>query len=364
MSITRISTAVLAVGLLSAALPLPTAARAANANIPQTIITEMEQTFRPTRRATTRQEYITLQARQMGKVIKFGEGIEAKYPKAPNLHEIRRMMLVAADFVVRYKPDANAKVLRQAIAKRILASDAPTEAKVTPDYFVTAEKVVPTGGKVAKDAERQIRDFLKKYAKTDAIAIALVRASQLAEKAKLTDLESELLDKLAKDHSQDPQIQQYLKQKGRGTKFVGKKFQANLTLTNGKKLTLPEGLLGKVVVIDFWATWCGPCIRYLPHMKKAYNNYKHKGVEFISISLDRAGQKQHLIDFAKSNGMSWLQAYSGKFWQDPTARKYGIQAIPSIWVIGKDGRVFSDNARANLEATLDKALAQKVKATK
>ncbi|MBL7134889.1 MAG: TlpA family protein disulfide reductase [Phycisphaerae bacterium] len=359
MSFTRMLSAALVIGFLLAVSPLPSAAQDKDANVPQTVLTEMEQAFRPTRQAKSRQEYIDLQAKQMGKVIEFGQGTEALYPKAPNLHEIQRRMLVAADFVVRYKPSADAKARRQAIAKRILASNAPPETKVTPDYFVTVEKVAPAGGEVAKDAEKQIRAFLKPYAKTDAIAVALVRASQLAQKAELKDLETEYLDTMEKKYSDDPQINTYLRRMGRHPMFF-----ADLTLVDGAKLSLPGDRLGKVVVIDFWATWCGPCITYLPHIKKVYREYKDKGVEFVGISLDKAGQKQHLIDFVKKNDMPWSHAYSGKYWDDPTAVQYGVRGIPAIWVIGKDGGIFSDNARADLEGTLDKALAEKPKATK
>ncbi len=352
MSFTRMLTAVLAIGFLLAVSPLPAAAQDKDANVPKTVITKMEQAFRPTRQAKSRQEYIDLQAKQMGKVIEFGQGAEAKYPKAPNLYEIQRRMLVAADFIVRYKPSADAKAQRQAIAKRMLASNAPLEAKVTPDYFVTVEKVAPAGGKIAKDAEKQIRAFLKPYAKTDAIGVALVRASELAKKAGLKDLEAEYLDTMDKQYSKDPQINTYLRRMGRHPMFV-----ADLTLTDGAKLSLPGDRLGKVVVIDFWAMWCGPCIRYLPHIKKVYKQYKDKGVEFVGISLDKAGQKQRLIDFVKKNDMPWTHAYSGKYWQDPTAVQYGVRGIPAIWVIGKDGRIFSEKARQDLEGTLDKALA-------
>jgi thiol-disulfide isomerase/thioredoxin len=367
MSLTRLLPAGLLAGFLFGALATPapaqgdtqTAAAPADANVPQSVITELEQTFRPKQQPTNGEEAVAMQAAQMLEVMKFGEGLEAKYPKAPNLYEVQRRMLIAADFIVRYKPDAGAKARRQEISGRILASGAPAEAKVTPDYFVTIEKLIPAGGEVAKDAQQQIQAFLDRYAKTDAAAVALVRASQLAQKAKLSALETELLDKLEKDYSQDPQIQKYLKQKGRGTKYVGKRFQADLTLTDGKKLKLPDDLLGKVVVIDFWATWCPPCVRELPHMKKVYAQYKDKGVTFVGVSLDKPDQKQHLIDFVTKNEMPWPQSYSGKYWQDPTAKQYGVNAIPSIWVIGKDGNVVSDNAREDLEGTLDKALVEK-----
>ncbi len=358
MAFKRMILASLTIGFLATVLPMSAAAQDNDANVPQTVMTEMDRTFRPTQRATTRQQYMDLQTKQMAKVIKFGLDAEAKYSKAPNLYEIQRRMLVAADFVVRYKPSADAKAQRQAISKRILASNAPADAKVTPDYFVTAEKIAPAGGEIAKDAEKQVHAFLKPYAETKAIGVAMIRASQLAKKAGLKDLETEYLDTMEKKYSKDPQINKYLRTMGRHPIFV-----AEMTLTDGTKLALPEGRLGKVVVVDFWATWCGPCIRYLPHMKTAYNNYKDKGVEFLGISLDKPGKKQHLIDFVKKNQMPWTHAYSGKFWKDPTAVQYGVRGIPAIWVIGKDGRIFSDNARADLEGTIDKALAEKTKAT-
>jgi len=362
MSLTRLLPAGLLAGLLLAALPLPAkaqpdtrpAAAPADANVPRSVIAELEQTFQPKQQPTSREEAVAMQAEQMAEVMKFGQSLEAKYPKAPNLYEVQTRMLIAADFIVRYKPDAGAKAQRQEISGRILASGAPAQAKVTPDYFVTIEKLAPAGGEVAKDAQQQIQAFADRYAKTDAAAVALVRASQLAQKAKLSALETELLDKLEKDYSQDPQANMYLRHMGRHPKFV-----AELTLTDGKKLSLPDDLLGKVVVIDFWATWCGPCIGELPHMKKVYAQYKDKGVAFVGVSLDKPDQKQHLIDFVKKNEMAWPQSYSGKYWEDPTARQYGVKGIPSIWVIGKDGKVVSDNAREDLEGTLDKALAEK-----
>ncbi|MCD6365883.1 MAG: TlpA family protein disulfide reductase, partial [Planctomycetes bacterium] len=111
--------------------------------------------------------------------------------------------------------------------------------------------------------------------------------------------------------------------------------------------------------LDFWATWCAPCIRTLPHMKSTYAAYKNKDVEFVGISLDHPGKRKVLIDFVKDRGMNWIHTYSGKGWRDPTATRYGVRSIPSIWVLGKDGRVVSNNARANLRETIEQALAAK-----
>jgi peroxiredoxin len=96
----------------------------------------------------------------------------------------------------------------------------------------------------------------------------------------------------------------------------------------------------------------------VPHTKEIYAKFSPKGVEFVGISLDKEEDKQKLLDFIKEKGITWPQTYSGKYWQDPTAERYGVQGIPSVWVIGKDGRIFSDNALADLEGTIERALAE------
>jgi len=352
---------VLAIAAAVALAAGPLAARADDANVPESVMQELSQKFRLSRRPTSRQELAEMRRTACQAVLAAGKDIEAKYPAAGNLYQVRQRMLVAADFLAQADPGAETKARKLQVAKRMVDdAKAPAEAKVTPDYFLTVEAVAPDG-KAADDARKQIDAFIARYADSEVVGLSLVRASQLAAKAGLTDVENKLLDQVAKDHADNPQIIQYLKSKGRSP-MIGKPFVAELPLLDGSTLKLPEGRAGKVVVVDFWATWCGPCIGYLPHMKKVYNQYKDKNVAFIGVSLDRAGQKDKLAAFVKKNGMTWTHAYSGKYWSDPTARKYGVSAIPAIWVIGKDGKIFSDTARSNLEETIDKALAQEVKA--
>ena len=92
----------------------------------------------------------------------------------------------------------------------------------------------------------------------------------------------------------------------------------------------------------------------IPHLKSLYARYKPQGLEIVGVSLDKNATR--LKSFVATNKMGWIITYSGKGWDDPTARKYGIGGIPSVWVIGKDGKVVSDNARRNLTETIEKAL--------
>ena len=126
----------------------------------------------------------------------------------------------------------------------------------------------------------------------------------------------------------------------------------------------PEGeimrlsdLKGKVVLLDFWASWCGPCRRANPHVVSLYNKYKDDGFTVFSVSLDRNGQKQRWIDAIEQDKLSWDTHVSDlKFWQSEPARQYGVTAIPATFLLDRDGVIRKLNPRANLEESIQELL--------
>jgi thiol-disulfide isomerase/thioredoxin len=125
----------------------------------------------------------------------------------------------------------------------------------------------------------------------------------------------------------------------------------------GKPLSVGR-FKGKVVLVDFWATWCGPCIAEMPNVIKAYDKYHQQGFEVIGISLDQSRDK--LVSYTKENKMTWPQYFDGLGWKNKLAQKYGISGIPATFLIGPDGKIIGKNLRGHaLEAAVGQALAKK-----
>ena len=116
---------------------------------------------------------------------------------------------------------------------------------------------------------------------------------------------------------------------------------------------------GKVVLLDFWGVWCGPCIAEMPNVKKVYDAYKDQGFDIIGVSLD--SDETELRDYIKENDLQWRQVFSGKAWgDDPLAQQYNITGVPAQWLIDRDGTLISHKARGEkLEQLVVEALKNK-----
>lgn len=132
--------------------------------------------------------------------------------------------------------------------------------------------------------------------------------------------------------------------------------------TDGKPVDFPASYKGKIVMLDFWATWCGPCIGELPGLTAAYEKYHGKGFEILGISLDRAGDEKKLADFTKAKNMAWPQVFDGKYWSAEVAKLYDVHSIPAAYLVdGDTGLVIAATGLrgAALDKTIADALAKK-----
>jgi peroxiredoxin len=124
---------------------------------------------------------------------------------------------------------------------------------------------------------------------------------------------------------------------------------------DGKTIRLSD-YRGKYVLLDFWGTWCGPCVGELPNLKAVYKKFG-TDKRFVMISLSLDDSRDELRSFIRKNGMRWHQGYLGEWSKSPVPVNYGVESIPAIFLIGPDGNVIQKDLRGPaIEAAVKKAL--------
>lgn len=131
-------------------------------------------------------------------------------------------------------------------------------------------------------------------------------------------------------------------------------FTQNDTL--GRPVSL-SSFKGKYVLLDFWASWCGPCRAENPNVVKAFNKYKNNNFTVLSVSLDQPGKKQAWLDAIHKDRLTWTHVSDLKFWNNEAAKQYGIRGIPANFLIDPSGKIIGKNLRGeDLEKKLEEVL--------
>ena len=117
-----------------------------------------------------------------------------------------------------------------------------------------------------------------------------------------------------------------------------------------------SSLKGKVVLIDFWASWCEPCRQSNPQTARLYKKYKEQGLEVVGVSIDN--KKQEWLQAVKSDKLSFIQVNDDNGWAAPVANDYGVNEIPSTFLVNKEGKIIAIDADGN---NLDKEIKEALK---
>ena len=223
----------------------------------------------------------------------------------------------------------------------IAAADAPADAKGEATFIRTMMKTEDLN----PEKPESVAAFLK--------AIQL----QVASQAKSPEADA-LLKKLAE--GADPKLAEAAKgivaQREKMASLKTKPLDLQFTAADGAEVDLAK-LRGKVVLVDFWASWCGPCIVEMPNVVAAYKKLHEKGFEIVGISLDQDKGKMEAA--MKKHGMTWAQYFDGKGWQNKISSGFGIESIPAVWLLDKKGMLRETELRgAALAANVEKLLAE------
>ncbi|MCL2701875.1 MAG: redoxin family protein [Phycisphaerae bacterium] len=350
------------------------------AAIPEKTIRDMTQPLRERPKGDTEEELQKNTIAALEKSLAMGRDIVKTYPDAPNLAAVYQPMLEASQELLTMREDDDTRRQFNDLIEHVLKSSDDSMTKLMAEFvrleFIMRKNDIKLAAMLPDMTEEKLADptklaaelieaFVDRNKDTLHADQVYMGGAMLASSAKQGDLQVRYVKVLKENYASDRNVKGFLKSmfgEDIPSDHVGKPFEATLTTLDGKKLTLPDDFKGKVVVIDFWATWCGPCVAAMPKLKKFHDAYKDKDVVLIAISMDDT--KEAAEKFLKDKDYGWIWTWDAGGWETPVAERYDIIGIPTLFVVDKEGVLVSDNARANLEIVVDRALQGNTATTK
>jgi len=260
------------------------------------------------------------------------------------------------DVLENRRPFQNTKAMER-LKEVAAAKDAPARSRANASIMLIQMEGSALGPEPSQEAvlalEQQMVAFVKQFADDPRVPYVKLMRAELLDKIDPAKGES-LLKELTTDP--EPRVAQRAKAKLEQKELRRKPLELRYTAVDGREVDLTK-MRGKVVLVDFWATWCAPCRAEIPNVVAAYQKYRDKGFEVVGISLDE--DKEAMLAYVKERGMTWPQHCDGKGWQNEISSRYGVQSIPAMWLVDKKGMVRCTEARGEqLTAWIEKLLAE------
>lgn len=277
------------------------------------------------------------------------------YPQSPNRWEAR-MAVMQLDNSLAMIENREPDLAAQSKELRDIADDKEAPLNVRADAGLVLLQIASVDfdrlrtEQSARDLSAAIAKFLETHPEDPRRSALKLTEAQALENFAPAEARN-IYEEVAKD--EDPDIAQSAKSGLELMDMRDKPLELAFTTVDGKKFDLAD-LRGKVVLVDFWATWCPPCVEEVPQLVETYEKFKDRGFEIVGISLD--SDKSALEKFTAENKMTWPQFSDGKGWDNELAQRFKIQSVPTMWLLGRDGKLVDPSPRTRLEQAVAAAL--------
>lgn len=215
------------------------------------------------------------------------------------------------------------------------------EALLKENKFRSASKVNDSLQIIEKQIDRDTKEFLRKH--DDLITAYTIQTNVLMKEAGLEE-SIHMYEAMGAGAKNTPSARIMKERIDRMKQTQSGVPAPDFTLPdlNGNQVTLSK-VPGKIKIVDFWASWCGPCRLNNPALKKLYEQYHSQGLEIISISLDN--KKERWADAVKKDGLTWINVSSLQGWKCSVARQYNVTGVPAIYILDENNRIIATHLR-------------------
>ncbi len=225
--------------------------------------------------------------------------------------------------------------------KEVMALQEKYQAAMSSGNSAEADKVKIDYQAMIDNNKVYTKNFVKEHA--NSVVSAFILMNQMADQIDESELES-IVNSFAPEIASSEYVVKLKEMLAEKKKTAIGVEAPDFTMNNTEdKPVQLSSLRGKIVLLDFWASWCGPCRQENPNVVKLYQKYHDKGFEILGVSLDKT--KDDWLKAIKDDNLSWIHVSDLQYWQNSAARQYGVNAIPQSFLLDKDGKIIGKGLR-------------------